>query len=295
MSKKKLAITLLRVILGGVFIFSAISKLIAPGLFEITIIDQGIIESREIAAYLGRLLIALELFIGIALLQTHYLKRIVLPATLLTLIGFTGLLFYSYFSGDNSNCGCFGEIIKMSPIEAILKNLVLIVIGIYLLLNQKHSTWNIYIPLIILIISFSTVFILAPIKSYEDLIFSKYTNFENEGRVDLSEGNKLVAIFFIDCEHCIETARNISIFESKSAKLNNLYILFAGEETDSVQTFLDATNIQHPYLRINIEEFFDLIGSAPPRIYWLQNGKAKEFWDKNFIINLKRYKKYFLE
>ena len=58
-----------RIILSVVFIFSAISKLIAPGLFEITILNQGIIESREVAAYLGRFLIAIELFIGIAILQ----------------------------------------------------------------------------------------------------------------------------------------------------------------------------------------------------------------------------------
>ena len=115
---KEIIIKLLRIILAAVFIFSAISKLIAPGIFEITILDQGIIESREFAAYIGRFLIGIELFLGIALLQTNYLKQFVLPSTLLTLTGFTILLLFSHFDGNANNCGCFGEVIKMSPIEA---------------------------------------------------------------------------------------------------------------------------------------------------------------------------------
>ncbi len=247
----------LQIFLGGVFILSAISKLVAPGLFEITILDQGIIDSREIAAYLGRLLIAMELFIGIALLQPYYLKKIILPVSLLTLVGFTGLLSYSYFLGDTNNCGCFGEMIKMSPLEAILKNIVLIIIGIFVFLQSKTKLEKLYIPTIILFISVGIVFIVAPIKSYEDLKFSNYTNFNNAGRVDLTEGGNLVAIFFIDCEHCIETAKEIKKLENETATLQNFYILFSGEETDSVQHFLSQTNIEPPYLRIPIEDFFD--------------------------------------
>lgn len=288
--KNEYTIKILKLILGVVFILSAISKLIAPGLFEITILDQGIIESREIAAYLGRLLIAMELFIGIALFQPYYIKKIVLPLSLLTLIGFTGLLSYSYFIGDTSNCGCFGEMIKMSPFEAIVKNIILIFIGIYLFIKSEYKAEKIYISILILFVSFIVVFVLAPIKSYADLKFSKYTNFQNEGRVDLTVGNKLVAIFFIDCEHCMETANEIIKLEKETEKFQNFYMLFAGEETDNVQYFLSQANIEHPYLRIPIEDFFNLIGSSPPRIYWLQNGEIKEFWDDNFRNNLIRFK-----
>ncbi len=279
----------LQVFLGVVFILSAISKLVAPGLFEITILDQGIIESREIAAYLGRLLITMELFIGIAFFQPYYIKRAIVPLSLLTLIGFTGLLSYSYFIGDTNNCGCFGELIKMSPIEAIAKNIVLIIIGVFVFTHNKYESSKIYIPTIILLFSFGIVFMFAPIKSYDDLKFSKYTNFERVGRVDLTEGNKLVAIFYIDCEHCMKTANDIIQLEDETTKFQNFFILFGGEEEDNVQTFFDEANIAHPYLRIPLDDFFDLIGNSPPRIYWLQDGKVKEFWDDNFSNHLIKY------
>lgn len=286
---KKLLVKLLRIILAVVFIFSAISKIVAPGLFEITILDQGIIETRDIAAYIGRLLIAMELFLGMALFQSNYLKRIVIPASLLTLTGFTILLLFSHFAGDSNNCGCFGEVLKMSPLEAIIKNIALIVIGIFVLQSKEKDANKIYIPIVIFIISIGFVFVVTPIKSYEDLVFSKYIDFENEGRVDLTDGDKLVAIFFIDCEHCMATANEIVALENETSKFQNFYILFSGEESDTIQHFLNKANIEHPYLRISIEDFFDLIGNAPPRIYWLQNGEVRDFWDDNFINHLIHY------
>jgi uncharacterized membrane protein YphA (DoxX/SURF4 family) len=58
---------ILRLLLGAVFIFSAISKLLGVGLFEIAIVDQGLAATREQAAYPARLMIAFELFLGTAL------------------------------------------------------------------------------------------------------------------------------------------------------------------------------------------------------------------------------------
>jgi len=54
LEKKEYLKIILQVILGGTFIFSAYSKIITPGLFEILLIDSGIIETRFIAAYLTR-------------------------------------------------------------------------------------------------------------------------------------------------------------------------------------------------------------------------------------------------
>jgi len=288
--KNKNTITnILRAILGLVFLFSAISKLVAPGLFEITILEQGIITSRIITAYLSRFLIIMELFLGLALFQSFYLKRIILPLSIFTLFAFTIILSFSFLAGDTNNCGCFGEVIKMSPLEAIIKNIILIFIGTIIYRWQNDNNTMFYLPLVILFASIFIVFVVAPIKSYNSLAFSKYINFENEGRVDLTEGNNLVAVFFIDCEHCIASAKKIVKYENENENISNLFILFSGEKSDTIQHFLDETKINHPFQRINMEEFFGLIGDSPPRIYWLKNGKVKEYWDDNFISNIKRF------
>ena len=58
---------------------------------------------------------------------------------------FVGHLTYvTFLSGGNSgNCGCFGELLPMTPIEAIIKNIVAIsLLGVlyYLLPKNNHKT-----------------------------------------------------------------------------------------------------------------------------------------------------------
>ena len=31
---------------------------------------------------------------------------------------------------------------------------------------------------------------------------------------------------------------------------------------------------------IDVNTFFDLIGSTPPRIYWIVDGQVKQYWDE---------------
>jgi len=289
MMNKNTISNFLRAILGIIFLMSAISKMVASGLFEITILEQGVFTSRIIIAYLSRFLIIMELFLGLAMFQSFYLKKIILPLSIFILFSFTILLSFSAFAGDTNNCGCFGEVLKMSPLQAIIKNIFLIIIGIVIFRLQDDNPTKIYIPILILLVSVGTVFGIAPIKSYENLVFTQYTYFENEGRVDLTSGNNLVAVFFIDCEHCMNAAENIVKLEKETGRISNLYILFAGEDSDSVQSFIDKTQIGYPYFRIPLEDFFGLIGNSPPRIYWLKDGKVKEYWDDNFIANIKLF------
>lgn len=288
MNKSLTTPLILRYILAAVFITSAITKLIAPGLFEIIILNEGIISTREIAAYIARFLLITELFIGIALLQPYYLKQLVLPATFISLVGFIIILLNSILIGNNGNCGCFGEIIKMSPIEAIVKNIFLIIIGIFIYFHSESKRQKLYIPFTLLVISGIFVLTVAPLKSHLDLRFSKYTNFSDNQIVDLNSGDKLVAIFYIDCEHCMEAAKEIVELE-KTSRVNNFYIFFSGENTDSVSYFLKETKIQHPYIRIPTDDFFELIGNSPPRFYWLKNGNVYKYWDEDIITNIKTF------
>ena len=129
--REKISIVL-RIVLGFTFILSAYSKLIAPGIVEIIIVDHGLVSSREIAAVLVRILIGLEFALGLLFFQKNYLKKIILPAALIFLGGFTVYLIYSGFIlGDDQNCGCFGTMIEMSPFESIIKNILLIAAVIF--------------------------------------------------------------------------------------------------------------------------------------------------------------------
>lgn len=286
---KNRELIIIRIIVGIVFILSAISKLRSPGIFEIILIDQGFTANRLIAAYLTRILISMELFIGVSFFQPFLLKRVVAPLTLAALTSFSiYTLYLMAFAANIENCGCFGEVVRMSPFESLLKNIVLIGLVSYLFIRIEPKKERWYVPAVILVASFWFAFSARPVRSLADNVFAKYTRFVERGRVDLTQGDKLVAVMDVNCEHCQAAARELGELDRNTHNLPPIYILFFDEDGDSnsVEHFFHLTSTRYPYHLISVDEFFDLIGSAPPRIYWLRDGKIRGQWDQNMIENL---------
>lgn len=129
---------------------SGIAKLFPIWAFEKQLVDLGI-TSWCYAPYLARFIIAFEISIGISILQPYYLKKIVIPATILLLLAFCiHLSVEMYQHGAMSgNCGCFGQLIPMTPLEAFIKNIVTIFLLIYLFKTveskEKDRSKSIYL------------------------------------------------------------------------------------------------------------------------------------------------------
>ncbi len=288
MEKRKIIEWILRTFLAVVFCFSAYTKLIVPGIIEIILVDHGLAATRETAAIYVRLLIGFEFSLGILFLQPNFLKKFIYPCALIFLLGFSFYLGYSGFIlKDMQNCGCFGETIKMSPVESIIKNIVLIVVIIYLISSGRENKINIYVPFFIVVVSVGLVFLLSPVKQSKDFKFRKYSSFNNWGRVDLASGDNLVAVFNTECDHCQNAAKELALLR-KQIKYPPLFVLFFTEGQVSVDSFKVFTQSDFPYKMITTREFFDLIGQAPPRIYWLKNGKVNAVWDKDLKENIAR-------
>lgn len=274
-----------RVLFGFSFVFSAYTKGIAPGYFEITLMDQGIANSRNIAQHLTRFFIGLEFALGLALILPFYSRKILRFAQVLLFI-FTVHLFYLWFAGSTENCGCFGEMISMSPEESIVKNLVLLVISFAiqrkLTLTEKKNPW----VLILWIAMIGSMWLFLPISNQAAHNFQEFTHFEKAGRVDLLQGEKLIAVFNLDCEHCQEEAKKLAELQKNQDQFPLLYILFFKEGATSPEDFEVITGSNFPYTMIDVNTFFDLIGNSPPRVYYLSQGSIKEFWDKEITENI---------
>ena len=277
-----------RILLGIVFIFSAYTKFVGPGFFEITLIDQGLLSSRGQAQHAARFLIGFEFALGLLMLLPYYTKQLMAIASLM-LIGFTIHLGYLWAIGDNENCGCFGEMISMSPAESIAKNILMLAVSVWLWIKSPLKATNQTILFGGAMIIVTSMWVFLPIPDQSEFPVNQYTNFSSVGRTDLSSGEKLVVILNLDCEHCQELSVELGKM-NKTHKIPNVYAFYFKEGETTVEQFEQMTNTSFPYVEIDVNTFFDLIGESPPRVYVLNDGAVDAIIDEDIANTLdKRY------
>lgn len=152
-----------RIIIFILFIVSGITKMFPLWSFEKQLVDLGICGWCS-AHYLARGIIALELALGVAVLQPHFLKKLVIPSTILLLVAFCiHLSIQMALYGNSGNCGCFGQLIEMTPLEALIKNIITIAILVYLWFNVQDCTVSkLVYPFLIFIAAALLMFIAFP-------------------------------------------------------------------------------------------------------------------------------------
>jgi hypothetical protein len=299
--KKSFLIAFIRITIGSIFILSAGLKLFPIAPFEILFVKLHI-ANWFWASIIARSVIAFELVLGgLIIANSNIIKT--LRFSIYTLIAFSAFLLYlKIYMNYNDSCGCFGSIIKMKPIESIIKNIVLIFLIVFTL---KYQTLNSYfslkikrfIALGIIVIGSAFPFIANPlniseteanymIKPGKFLTYKKLEsiNFNSQKNINLLKGKKLVCFLSLKCNACKHSASKLSALQ----KLNNnsLPIYFIFLEVQDTTTFLkkffeetDASNI--PYTIFSPREFFTVSDNSIPFIMSLDNGEIKNLSNYN--------------
>ena len=135
-----------RIFVGGLFIFSGLIKINDPvgtqikmeEYFEVFAIDFGSFFHIFIpwALEIGMILIVLELALGFAVLLNYRMKT-TMWVMLGLLVFFTFLTFYSAYFNKVTDCGCFGDAIKLTPWESFIKDIILMVFVLHLFWYRK--------------------------------------------------------------------------------------------------------------------------------------------------------------
>lgn len=138
----KLLVQLSRVFVGAMFIFSGFVKLIDPigsqYKFE-EYFSQSVLDMEYLIPYalaFSIVLILAEIMLGVILLLGYKSKATLWSLFLLTSI-FLFLTWYSAYYDKVTDCGCFGDAIKLTPWETFYKNIILIVLILLMLFRVK--------------------------------------------------------------------------------------------------------------------------------------------------------------
>lgn len=137
----KAIVNIVRILVGVLFIFSGLVKAIDPmGLsykmqefFDL----WGMSAFNSTTLWLSVLMNAFEIIAGVALLL-GWKPKLINWLLLLLIIFFTFLTGYAYISGKFKNCGCFGDCIPITTGVSFVKDIVLLVLILFLFFNSKY-------------------------------------------------------------------------------------------------------------------------------------------------------------
>ena len=285
----------LRVLISALFFVSAVAKMYPSpeiGLikyFEIKQLVQGLGFNEILAQYFSRSIIAFEFFIAISVLLNNYLKRIIYPISILLLVAFTTHLTYLVFQGNDGNCGCFGELIPMTPLEAIIKNVITILILYFLYHKTPKNLSSNFRSLIILMLScLLFMFIYVPLRSNQKIqentkmslnqVTSPYSKYISQ--TDIDSGEKILCFFAPGCDHCQLAATQIKELQNNIEDFPEVYVVFLEEEPEKIPNFLNKAGADFKYEIMDILNFMEVFGFDydTPGIVYLNNGNVLEFF-----------------
>ncbi len=284
---KKIFLTVLCSLLGLVFIISGYLKLFPIEPFEYTFVDIGIF-NWQAAPFVARVLIGLEFFIGFLLLFNIELRKFAYKSGILVLIIFCiYLVLLIFLSGNKGNCGCFGTYFQMTPLQALIKNLIML--GIFFVLYKFHNGWVItkkisYIIILIVVTIFTLPFVLNPVQlDYSEAYLNKPDDYSilpldslykhaTSGipPKSLSTNKHILVFLSLECKYCRIAANKIRIIHKRNSKIP-FYLVLNGDETD-LKSFYENTRTEDvPHCMLLGRNFVYLAGIQLPVIYLINN------------------------
>lgn len=131
-----------RIFVGILFIISGLIKLNDPvgfafkleEYFSEPVLNLPFLEPLALA--IAVLMVILEVVLGVMLL-VGFKRKLTIWSLLLMIVFFTFLTFYSAYFNKVTDCGCFGDALKLTPWESFTKDIVLLFFILILFFNQK--------------------------------------------------------------------------------------------------------------------------------------------------------------
>lgn len=130
-----------RIFVGVLFIISGLIKLNDPVGFSFKLeeyFSEPVLNLpflMPLALSLAVILVIAEVILGVMLL-IGYKRKFTLWSLLAMIVFFTFLTFYSAYFNKVTDCGCFGDALKLTPWESFTKDVVLLVLIVIIMINR---------------------------------------------------------------------------------------------------------------------------------------------------------------
>ena len=282
---------ILKILLGLLFIVSAILKIVGIDQFELYVYSYHFF-SLSASYIIARIAIILELVLGIGLVINRF-HKLIWWSSVIMLAAYTGLMVYALILGRNDNCHCFGELVKFNPWQSLIKNVMLLALFTLIYkVEERTSKHKVLLLAGIVIGCTAAVLIVSPpdnLSYNDDPMFDYIEHYEFEHLMqtppldssDIKEGKKLVGLFSSSCEYCMLAAKKVSLMQEHLGFPDEgvLYI-FMGLEEGVRDFFVESESKPFPYIIYDDYIYLTRItGGNFPIIVLLNNGKVVKEYD----------------
>ncbi|MBR5080997.1 MAG: hypothetical protein IKX35_00975 [Bacteroidales bacterium] len=275
----------LKVLLGLVFIVSAVLKLLDMDSFEIYIYSYHFF-SLNVSFIVARLAIILELVLGIGLVS-HCLHKLMWWGSMAMLGGYTLLLIYALTLGRTDSCHCFGDFLQLDPKQSLIKNSVLMLL---FLLIYRMESWKTPFRWLILCLatmaSSIAVFVVSPPDNLtsnsdpeQNLQMELFNEMLDDAPLDalnLGEGKQVICFFSTSCEVCQMAARKLSLMQQfYGFPKENITYLFMGNEEGITSFYEQSESVQYrDVLYPDVARLLKVVNGNLPVIVFLEDGEV---------------------
>lgn len=273
----------LKVLLGLVFIVSAVLKVFDMDRFEIYVYSYHFF-NLNFSFFVARAAIILELVLGIGLLS-QTMHKLYWWGSVAMLGGYSLLLIYALTLGRTDSCHCFGDFLQLDPKQSLVKNGVLLVL---FLLIYKMDNWRTPFRWLILILAIMAssigVFVASPPDNLantdpaHNLQIELFEEMLDEAPLDslhLDEGKQIVCFFSAGCEYCQTAARKLSLMQQfHGFPPERITYVFMGGEAE-VSSFYELSESEH-YREVIYPDsrMLKAVSGNLPTIVLMENGEV---------------------
>ena len=275
----------LKVLLGLVFIASAILKVVDMDKFEIYVFSYHFF-SLNASFIVARLAILLELVLGIGLIS-HCLHKLMWWGSMAMLASYSLLLIYAMHLGRTDSCHCFGDFLQLDPKQSLIKNGVLMALFLPIFRMESWKTPFRWLILIIAVMASSIgVFVASPPdnmtsdydpeQNLQVELFDAMLDTEPLEALNLREGKQVVCFFSTSCEYCQLAARKLSLMQQfYGFPEDNITYLFMGNE-EGIEKFYEQSESERyrDVLYSDVARLIKAVDGNLPVIVLLENGRV---------------------
>jgi len=278
------------ILVGTIFLLSGIAKILEPWKFAQHLEKLGLLKPQLILP-ITLTFTGVECALGVALILGIVPKAIA-PITILILLGFSILTYWSTSTGRTEDCGCYNGWLEITPTQSLVLNAIYIILLILAEFLGSYEPTLLWQWMVVGVILLSGVGLAGgsmeyfrdrgniPFIDFAPLQINRIWQPEwlgEDGESALMSGEKIVVFLSPQCLQCKSWLNPLKVVHWRD-DLPNVAGVIELTTVEEVRQFINSNFINFPAIAMQGSQLNKLGINAFPTAVFLEDGIIKDKW-----------------